>query len=183
MHKKWLILFLSIPSWLFYIVLAAYRVFFLIAFGMFLILVLIINIPFWMLRMIWTWIIGPILALFQFLTDINNFIWGLIFWPFTFVGWLVMLLLEILMLIPQWILWLLLVIHDVFWFIAWFALDIIIWIVQVLLYIVLFIPNLILYYWGLLMAMIFRPLDNLCIWWFEIFDTIADYLLLFIQPP
>jgi len=103
MHKKWLILFLSIPSWLFYIVLAAYRVFFLIAFGMFLILVLVINIPFWMMRMIWTWIIGPILALFQFLTDINNFIWGLIFWPFTFVGWLVMLILEILMLIPQWI--------------------------------------------------------------------------------
>lgn len=74
-------------------------------------------------------------------------------------------------------------IADIMWWVIWTVYDLFAFVRDIIMYFVLYIPNLILYYWGLLMSAIFKPLDDICVWWWSIFDEIADVLMAFVIPP
>jgi hypothetical protein len=74
MNKKWARIFLALPAWLIYIVLALYRTVFLIVLAFIMLFALIMNIPLWINSMIWKLIIDPILAMFSWILDIINWI-------------------------------------------------------------------------------------------------------------
>jgi hypothetical protein len=69
------------------------------------------------------------------------------------------------------------------WGIFWFFNGLLAGIIGWIEWIILYIPNLIMYWWGVLMTMIFKPLDDVCIWWFNIWDGVADFILAIIAFP
>jgi len=107
----------------------------------------------------------------------------IIFWPIAIIVYAILFVFELLLLIQQWILYIFLGIHDFFWSIHWTIMSLLQGLIDLFIYIIFWLPNLIMYYWGLLMTLIFKPFDDICIWWFSIFDDIADVILTIVQPP
>jgi hypothetical protein len=107
----------------------------------------------------------------------------IIFWPIAIVVYAIIFMVEIVLLIQQWMLYIVLGIHDFLWSIHWFIVSLFQGLVDLFFYILFYIPNLIAYYWGLLMTLIFKPFDDICIWWFSIFDGIADVILSIVNVP
>lgn len=87
------------------------------------------------------------------------------------------------LMIGLWFAWLGLFLHNIIFWIFWFIYDLFAFVREFMMWLIFYIPNLILYYWGMLMRMIFEPLDDVCIWFVSIFDDIADVLMAFVIPP
>jgi len=107
----------------------------------------------------------------------------IILWPVTILVFLIIFTVELLLAIALWMFAIVLFFHDLFFWLFWLMFDIVYFLFGWVMWLIMFIPNLLLYYWGLVMAFLFKPLDDVCIWWFEIFDGIADAILAFMLLP
>lgn len=191
---------LTFPAWIFYFVYLVVRMIFLSVIMINYYLLFIANFVFWIFAMIRNFFLDyiyiPIWSLFSW---IKTFMWNLmvwiIMWPYKIMELLfrfyfaiqkliLSLLWGIIYPIIQFFMWLMAYIPNLIWTfiiqpILWAVFFVFGWII----FIVMYIPNLLWGYVQMLFALIFRPLDMICVSLWGIIDGLLDTILALVGPP